>query len=46
MDKAKFYNPFCPTVGMELSRIIGRDDMSPEFEEGLMVRVGTPARLM
>lgn len=46
MDKAKFYNSFCPTVGMELSRIIGCDDMSLEFEEGLMVSVGTPARLM
>lgn len=46
MDKAKFYNPFRPTAGAEPSRIIGRDDISFEFVEGLMVSVGTPARLM
>ena len=42
MDKAKFYNPFRPTTGAELPRIIGRDDISLEFVEGLMAGVGAP----
>lgn len=42
MDKAKFYNPFRPTTGVEPPRIIGRDDISLEFVEGLMAGVGTP----
>ena len=46
MDKAKFYNPFRPTAGAEPPRIIGRDDISLEFVEGLMSGVGAPARLM
>lgn len=46
MEKAKFYNPFRPTAGAEPPRIIGRDDISLEFVEGLMSGVGAPARLM
>lgn len=46
MDKAKFYNPFRPTAGAEPPRIIGRDDISLEFVEGLVSGVGAPARLM
>ena len=42
MDKAKFYNPFRPTAGAEPPRIIGRDDISLEFVEGLMSGVAPP----
>lgn len=46
MDKAKFYNPFRPTAGAEPPRIIGRDDISLEFVEGLMSGGWRPPRAL
>lgn len=39
-------NPFKPTAGAEPPRIIGRDNVVLEFEQGLSEGVGAPGRLM